>query len=132
LVRNGSGGTIFSAKAIHRAKINKSYESKPSVPTGETGEQHPSLDQYKMMMAEAERLQLTGEPGSIAQIFSRLYQRKGQLVPGPDDNKGNDKSVVLMKPEKQTEQRMRTSKTYNANQRPMALPGDEGFSFWKA
>jgi hypothetical protein len=65
-------------------------------------------------------------------VASRLYQGKGQLVPGPDDNKGKDKSVVLLKPEKQTELRMRTKKTYNAAQKPMALPGDEGFSFRKA
>jgi hypothetical protein len=70
-----------ASTAVHRARIAKSYEPKPTVPRGEMGVQHSGLDQYRSMMEEAERLQLTGEPGSIAQIFSRLYQGKVNWSP---------------------------------------------------
>jgi hypothetical protein len=116
-----------ASTAVHRARIAKSYEPKPTVPRGEMGVQHPGLDQYRSRAPPIDwRTRF-----NCSDLFQTV-PRQSQLVPGPDDNKGKDKSVVLMKPEKQTEQRMRTSKTYNANQRPMALPGDEGFSFWKA
>jgi hypothetical protein len=123
-----------ASTAVQRARIAKSYEGKPNVPNGETGDQHPGLSQYQELMERARKIQLEGGSGrSVASIFSELYQNKGQLVPGPDKGKkGSDRAASLQPAERQTRQRLRTEKQYNANQKPMDVGGAEGFSFRKA
>jgi hypothetical protein len=123
-----------ASTAVHRARIAKSYEGKPNVPSGETGNQHPGLSQYQELMERARQIQLEGGSGrSVASIFSELYQNKGQMVPGPDKGKkGADKATRLQQAERQTETRLRTEKRFNAAQPPIRVEGAEGYSFKKA
>jgi hypothetical protein len=123
-----------ASTAVHRARITKGWEQKPDVSNGETGNQHTGLDQYRAMMQEAERIHLEGGSGkSVAQIFANLHQNKGRYVPGPDaGKKGSDRAAELQGAKRQTTQRLRTAKTFNANQRAMDVGGSEGFSIRKA
>jgi hypothetical protein len=127
---------IRASTAVHRAKIAKAMQGKPTVSNGETGDQHPGLSQYEELMERARQIQLEGGENagrSVASIFSELYQNKGQMVPGPDNGKrGADKATSRQRAERQTETRLRTEKRFNPAQRPLELPGDQGFSFRKA
>jgi hypothetical protein len=90
-------------KSFHRQRVAKAWmpasSTKPqernNPGTGSAGSQKPALDQYQELMARAEKLSAEGKGNgrSVAQIFSDLYQGKGQSIPGPDDNaKGRDRS----------------------------------------
>jgi hypothetical protein len=128
---------VHMSKRYHAQKVAKAWQpatghpGRADVGNGSTGNRKPGLDQYQELMALAEKLNAEGKGNgrSVAQIFSDLYQGKGQSIPGPDDNaKGRDRSKQLQSADKMTAQRLRTSKQYNPNQRPIRLAGAEGWS----
>jgi hypothetical protein len=128
---------VDMSKRYHAQKVAKAWmpatghRGKADVGNGFAGNQTTGLDQYQRLMAEAERLNAEGrgKGRSVAQIFSDLWQNKGSAIPGQDQmGTGKDKSTRLQSADKMTAQRLRTTKSFNPNQRPIRLAGAEGWS----
>jgi hypothetical protein len=130
---------VDMSKRHHAQKVAKAWmpasASKPQQRydpgNGSAGNQTTGLDQYNEVMARAEKLNAEGrgKGRSVAQIFSDLWQNNGPAIPGQDDmGTGKDKSTRLQSADKMTAQRLRTTKSFNPNQRPIRLAGAEGWS----